>query len=221
MAGPAWAVAQGGLDLAGAGFGPPVSHRASSQCSGASDGLRSGAGVSVSSVSGSGAGLTLGGTVRARGIFACFNNRAASLRAQLSPTASERERADALQAHGDADEAQRLTLTKAADSATGEVIRHKDKTAADLTLGTVAYEGEPTERAGEGLIWLDAAMADRLRAMRRLTDTTATSFYGWRPGRRGDERRRSGLLWRLGADAIRPPPADLKNARHEDQCIRS
>lgn len=34
-----------------------------------------------------------------------------------------------------------------------------------LPLGSVAYEGEPNER-GERLIWLEAAMADRLDAMR-------------------------------------------------------
>jgi hypothetical protein len=36
----------------------------------------------------------------------------------------------------------------------------------ELPLGSVGYEPEPNER-GERLIWLEAAMADRLGAMRR------------------------------------------------------
>ena len=40
-----------------------------------------------------------------------------------------------------------------------------DAVCATLPLGSVAYEAEPNERC-ERLIWLEAAMADRLGAMR-------------------------------------------------------
>jgi len=42
--------------------------------------------------------------------------------------------------------------------------RNRLRDTANLSLGSVGYEAEPNER-GERLIWLEAAMADRL-AMR-------------------------------------------------------
>ena len=44
-------------------------------------------------------------------------------------------------------------------------LHHFDAIAATLPLGSVAYEAEANER-GERLIWLEAAMVDRLGAMR-------------------------------------------------------
>jgi hypothetical protein len=41
-----------------------------------------------------------------------------------------------------------------------------------LPLGSVGYEAEPNER-GERLIWLEAAMADRLGAMREAGERQA------------------------------------------------
>ena len=45
-----------------------------------------------------------------------------------------------------------------------------DAIAATLPLGSVAYEAEPKER-GERTVWLEAAMVDRLTAMRRPGET--------------------------------------------------
>jgi hypothetical protein len=42
----------------------------------------------------------------------------------------------------------------------------------DDSVGSVGYEAEPTER-GERLIWLEAAMADRLGAMREAGERQA------------------------------------------------
>ena len=53
-----------------------------------------------------------------------------------------------------------------------------DAIAATLPLGSVAYEAEVNER-GERLIWLEAAMVDRLGAMRGPGESTATSSFGW------------------------------------------
>jgi hypothetical protein len=41
---------------------------------------------------------------------------------------------------------------------------------ATLPLGSVGYESEPNER-GERYVWLEAAMADRLGAMRRAGES--------------------------------------------------
>jgi hypothetical protein len=45
------------------------------------------------------------------------------------------------------------------------VTRHDDSDGRTLPVGSVGYEAEPSER-GERYVWLDAAMVDRLGAMR-------------------------------------------------------
>ena len=58
-----------------------------------------------------------------------------------------------------------------------------DAIAATLLLGSVGFEGQASEK-GERLIWLDASVADRLRAMRAPGESYSDVILGGAGGGR-------------------------------------